>query len=221
MGSMKNRNSFGGLWGGVLWAVCLPGLAYAQDPLITQASSGLFSINQDVLAQMARQALHLPSSRRMVLKNPPNNFQDYGDPPTGGRVTVESMDPSNGVIHMAVEIQNGAIVSEVLYFDASIPKKSAPRESLSPGGGEIEETLVRSGDEVRIQATGPGFEISLPGIAQNDGGMGELVTVVNSRSGARLRGKVSGADRIVVEMSDLSEKSQTGFDPVSEGTMGP
>ena len=86
---------------------------------------------------------------------------------------------------------------------------------------EIEETLVRSGDEVRIQAKGPGFEISLPGIAQNDGGLGDLVTVVNSRSGARLRGKVSGADRIVVEMADLSEKSPAGgSDAGSEGAAG-
>jgi len=218
---MKNRNGFAALVLVVFWFFGFSSQASAQDPLINQSSSGLFSINQDVLMQLARQALHLSSGRRIVLKNPPKNFQDYGDPPTGGRVTVESMDPSNGLIHMAVEIQNGAIVSEVLYFDAALPSKSVSRETLSPGGGEIEETLVRSGDEVRIQAQGPGFEISLPGIAQNDGAMGELVTVVNSRSGSRLRGKVSGADRIDVEMSDLSEKSRTAFSLVTEGNSVP
>ncbi|MDA8060532.1 MAG: flagella basal body P-ring formation protein FlgA [Nitrospiraceae bacterium] len=218
---MRYRNGFSGFFYAGFLTFFFSGLAYGQDSLITQSSPGLFSINQDVLAQMARDALHLPFGRRMVLRNPPRNFQDYGDPPTGGRVTVESMDSSSGVIHMAVEIQNGAIVSEVLYFDAMIPKRSVAREALSPGGGEIEETLVRSGDEVRIQAKGPGFEISLPGIAQNDGGLGDLVTVVNSRSGARLRGKVSGADRIVVEMADLSEKSPAGgSDAGSEGAAG-
>ncbi len=219
---MKNKNRFPGVWFGVMGTLLFSGLAYGQDPLITPSSSGLFSINQDVLLQMSRQALHLPSGRRMVLKNPPRNFQDYGDPPTGGRVTVESMDSSNGVIHMAVEVQNGATVSEVLYFDAALPKNALSREAISSGGCEVEETLVRSGDEVRILAKGAGFEISLPGIAQNDGGFGEMVTVVNSRSGARLRGKVAGADRIVVEMAGLSEESgRGGFDPGNEGIKGP
>lgn len=218
---MKNKNSFSGFFAGIMSVLLFSGLSYGQEALITPSSSGLFLISQDVLLQMARQALHLSSGRRMVLKNPPRSFQDYGDPPTGGRVTVESMDPSNGVIHMAVEVQNGSIVSEVLYFDASLPKNAVSREALSSGGGEIEETLVRSGDEVRILAKGSGFEISLPGIAQNDGGIGEMVTVLNSRSGARLRGKVSGADRIVVDMADLSDKSGSGgFDPESEGIKG-
>lgn len=219
---MKNGNLFSGLFAGIMGGLFFSGLAYGQDPLITPSSSGMFLINQDVLAQMARQALHLPFDRRMVLKNPPASFQDYGDPPTGGRITVESVDPSNGVIHMAVEVQNGTIVSEVLYFDALTPKSARLRGTLSPGAGEIEETLVRSGDEVRILARGEGFEISLPGIAQNDGGMGDLVTVVNSRSGARLRGKVSGPDRIVVGMLDSSEKSDSaGFEQSGEGTKGP
>ena len=219
---MKSKKAFCGILAAVFPALFCSTMAWGQEPLIAPSSPGMFSVNQDVLLQMSRQALHLPFGRRMVLKNPPRSFQDYGDPPTGGRVTVESMDSSTGVIHMAMEVQNGAIVSEVLYFDASLPKNVSSREILSTGGGEIEENLVRSGDEVRILAKGSGFEISLPGIAQNDGGMGEMVTVVNSRSGARLRGKVSGADRIVVEMADLSEKGgAVEMNSGNEGMKGP
>ena len=219
---MKSKKAFCGILAAVLPALFCSTMAWGQEPLIAPSSPGMFSVNQDVLLQMSRQALHLPFGRRMVLKNPTRSFQDYGDPPTGGRVTVESMDSSTGVIHMAMEVQNGAIVSEVLYFDASLPKNVSSREILSTGGGEIEENLVRSGDEVRILAKGSGFEISLPGIAQNDGGMGEMVTVVNSRSGARLRGKVSGADRIVVEMADLSEKGgAVEMNSGNEGMKGP
>ncbi len=189
-----------------LW-LALAGQALAEELLITPSGPDVFSVNPKVLSRLAGQAAKLPSGLRLVLKNPPVSFRDYGDPPTGGRVTVESTDPASGVIHLALQIQNGETVSEVLYFDALARRIARSKQDPSSAAGEVVQTLVRSGDEVRIVARGEGFEISLPGIAQNDGGMGDLVTVINTRSGSRLRGEVSGADRIVVRMGG-SQKRQ-------------
>lgn len=70
------------------------------------------------------------------------------------------------------------------------------RRALAPGvavraDALVAATMVRRGDPVTLRAGGRGFVVEASGAASADGARGAGVSVVNSATGARLRGAVA------------------------------
>ncbi len=58
--------------------------------------------------------------------------------------------------------------------------------------------IIRQGDRVAIISGNRGFRITVTGVAQQDGAMGETIRVKNSSSGKTLTGTVEGVGEVVV-----------------------
>ncbi len=82
-------------------------------------------------------------------------------------------------------------------------KGQALRRSISAGtvlDPEFFErtAIIRQGDRVAIVSGHRGFRITVTGVAQQDGAMGETIRVKNSSSGKVLTGTVEGAGEVAV-----------------------
>lgn len=79
----------------------------------------------------------------------------------------------------------------------------AARRALAPGAlvliSDLRATrLVAKGQPVTLILKAPGMQITAGGIAQDDGGEGDTIRVVNDRSRSVVKGVVSGAGTVVV-----------------------
>jgi len=144
---------------------------------------------------------------------PPGAVQSEVAPPTvqGGqfRVVVAKVDLSAGAILTENDLEErnvaaspGATAVKSLSDAVGLRLTSSVGPGLTLTTRHVARTpSILKGENVSLIANGSGFEISVPGRAEQDGYEGEVITVRNTRSGSALKGRVGKGKTIsVIEM---------------------
>ena len=125
------------------------------------------------------------------------------------RVVVAKVDLSAGSILTENDLEERPVgVSPGATALISLAEAVGLRLTSSVGPGLALTTrhvartpAILKGENVTLIANGSGFEISVPGRAEQDGHEGDVITVRNVRSGAALKGRVGKGKTIsVIEM---------------------
>ena len=125
------------------------------------------------------------------------------------RVVVAKVDLSAGSIltendleERPVGVSPGATAIKSLAEAVGLRLTSSVGPGLALTTRHVARTpAILKGENVTLIANGSGFEISVPGRAEQDGHEGDVITVRNVRSGAALKGRVGKGKTIsVIEM---------------------
>lgn len=129
-------------------------------------------------------------------------------PPAAGnglfRVVVAKVDLSAGSIltendleERSVNVSPGATAIKSLSDAVGLRLASSVGPGLALTTRHVARTpTILKGENVTLLANGSGFEISIPGRAEQDGFEGEVINVRNVRSGTTLKGRI-GKGKIV------------------------
>ncbi len=119
--------------------------------------------------------------------------------PLDARIVVAARPIARGALIVAADLAvtpaQGLVLGALADPDQAIGMTA--RRSLAAGVAVRADALaapamVRRGDPVTLSARGRGFSVEATGAASSDGTQGQSVAAVNSATGARLRGAVSG-----------------------------
>jgi hypothetical protein len=180
--------------------------------LLVKNGSGRLSIDRRVLLGLVRKDLSLNTGDRISIESLPSPFLGPGGSDVSATLTKEGSE-GKGEFLFLLNVMEEHVARESFFIrvritsrkreksylaDRSSPKKSGSGVISSGEGGE---SLVHAGDSVRVTARGMGFLIRFRGISQSGGFMGDRVPVVNPFSGTSMVGRITGPDRVIVDLS--------------------
>lgn len=87
--------------------------------------------------------------------------------------------------------------------DATCPETGwrlvVPVAAMRAAAAEESERLVRRGSAVAVEAAGSHYSVRIDGVAESDGGAGDMVRVRNARTGQRVLARVSPDGRLLMD----------------------
>jgi hypothetical protein len=196
---------------GFLLAAGVPGDLWALDrsrdiPILSKGGGGL-SFDRAALDGRIRQELHLGPGSRIAIGGLPRRFQGPSGEELSAELTEEG--PQTGGVYLfLLNVLGNGVARESFYLHVKVSGESAKvpdypllREKALRSGGSSGDSLVHSGDTVRVTVSGRGFMIRFSGIAQGEGFAGDQIPVINPVSGRSLTGLITGHDQVMIRLS--------------------